>query len=111
MTVQDSPTVAAGIELAGPKTGAAPLPTLPRLRGREGRGTRPIRRLPVQKDWPTWALLVTQVGILIGGIAFWELGARAGWIDAFFWSQPSAIANTLVIFFTAGDAWTDIGFT
>src|SRR5437016_189347 len=99
MTIQDSPTVAAGIELAGPKTGA----TNPKA--------RPIRRLPVQKDWPTWALLVTQVGILIGGITFWEVGARLGWIDAFFWSQPSAIANTLVIFFTAGDAWTDIVFT
>ena len=40
-----------------------------------------------------------------------EIGARAGWIDAFFWSQPSAIANTLSIFFTTGDAWTDISFT
>jgi NitT/TauT family transport system permease protein len=109
MTVQDSPRVGSGIassigtvggiELARPRPGAAKS------------AARPIRRLPVQKDWPTWALLTTQVGILVGGIAFWEIGARAGWIDSFFWSQPSAIANTLVIFFTAGDAWTDIGFT
>jgi NitT/TauT family transport system permease protein len=35
----------------------------------------------------------------------------AGWIDAFFWSQPSAIARTMAIFFTTGDAWTDISFT
>jgi NitT/TauT family transport system permease protein len=72
---------------------------------------RAVRRLPVQKDWPTWALIATQMGILAGAIALWEIGARAGWIDAFFWSQPSAIFNTLVIFFTTGDAWTDIGFT
>jgi len=72
---------------------------------------RAVRRLPVQKDWPTWALIATQMGILAGVIALWEIGARAGWIDAFFWSQPSAIFNTLVIFFTTGDAWTDIGFT
>jgi NitT/TauT family transport system permease protein len=98
MTVQDSPTVAAGIELTPPRAGVA-------------KKARPIRRLPVQKDWPTWALLTTQVGILVGAIAFWEIGARLGWIDAFFWSQPSAIARTLVIFFTAGDAWTDIAFT
>ena len=72
---------------------------------------RTVRRLPVQKDWPTWALIAAQIGILAGVIALWETGARAGWIDAFFWSQPSAIFNTLVIFFTTGDAWTDIGFT
>src|SRR5256884_3732382 len=72
---------------------------------------KPVRRLPVQKDWPTWALIGAQVGILVGAVALWEIGARAGWIDAFFWSQPSAIANTMAIFFTTGDAWTDIGFT
>ena len=73
--------------------------------------TRSVRRLPVQRDWPTWALVATQVGILIAIIALWEIGARAGWIDAFFWSQPSAIAHTMGIFFTTGDAWTDISFT
>ena len=41
----------------------------------------------------------------------WEIGADAGFVDAFFWSQPSAIFKTLQIFFTTGDAWTDIGFT
>jgi NitT/TauT family transport system permease protein len=70
-----------------------------------------VRRLPVQKDWPTWALIAAQIGILVGALSLWEIGARAGWIDAFFWSQPSAIANTMTIFFTTGDAWTDISFT
>ncbi len=70
-----------------------------------------MRRLPVQKDWPAWALVLAQVGILVGGLSLWEIGARAGWIDAFFWSQPSAIAKTMGIFFTTGDAWTDISFT
>jgi len=91
---------------------AAPLASTPTVRTEtSGRAARPLRKLPVQRDWPTWALVITQVGILVGAIAFWEIGARAGWIDAFFWSQPSAIFNTLIIFFTAGDAWTDIGFT
>lgn len=72
---------------------------------------RPMRRLPVQKDWPLWAIVVTQAAILAGIIAFWETGARGGWIDGFFWSQPSKIADTFVIFFTEGDAWTDISFT
>ena len=70
-----------------------------------------VRRLPVQKDWPTWALIAAQIGILVGALSLWEIGARTGWIDAFFWSQPSAIADTMAIFFTTGDAWTDISFT
>jgi len=99
MTVQDTSTVGAvaGLELAPTRS--------------EGASARPIRRLPVQKDWSTWALLAAQIGILVGGIAIWEVGATAGWIDAFFWSQPSAIARTLTIFFTTGEAWTDISFT
>jgi NitT/TauT family transport system permease protein len=102
MTVQDTtPTVGAMASIA--RVQAKPEAAKPTPRA--------VRRLPVQKDWPTWALIATQIGILAGVIALWEIGARAGWIDAFFWSQPSAIFNTLVIFFTTGDAWTDIGFT
>jgi NitT/TauT family transport system permease protein len=44
-------------------------------------------------------------------VAFWEIAATTGLISAFFWSQPSAIYKTLIIFFTEGDAWTDISFT
>jgi NitT/TauT family transport system permease protein len=72
---------------------------------------KPARRLPVHKDWPTWAILATQIGILAAAIALWEIGARTGVVDAFFWSRPSAILQTLIIFFTEGNAWTDIGFT
>jgi NitT/TauT family transport system permease protein len=101
MTVQDTPTASplAGLGLAQQKSDEAKLPS------------RSIRRLPVQKDWPTWALVVTQIGILVGVLSLWEIGARTGGIDAFFWSQPSAIADTMAIFFTTGDAWTDISFT
>jgi NitT/TauT family transport system permease protein len=72
---------------------------------------RKIRRLPVQRDWPLWAIIGTQAGILVGAIALWQAAADHGWIDAFFWSQPSAIYATLIIFFTGEDAWTDIGYT
>jgi NitT/TauT family transport system permease protein len=99
MSVQDTPTVGAMARLdrAQPKPEAA-RPTA-------------VRRLPVQKDWSTWALIAAQIGILVGALSLWEIGARTGWIDAFFWSQPSAIADTMTIFFTTGDAWTDISFT
>ena len=35
----------------------------------------------MQKDWPVWALISAQIGILIGGLSLWEIGARAGWIE------------------------------
>jgi NitT/TauT family transport system permease protein len=98
MTVQDSRAVGE-IDLAP----ARPTGTKP--------AARPLRRLPVQKDWPTWALVAAQIGIFVGAVALWEIGARTGFVDAFFWSQPSAIANTMAAFFGSGDAWTDISFT
>jgi NitT/TauT family transport system permease protein len=103
MTVQDTQNVAglAGHTIATATTAASPAAT----KARQG------RRLPVQKDWPTWAIVTTQIGILISVIAFWEIAATAAWIDPFFWSQPSTIFTTLTIFFATGDAWTDIGFT
>jgi NitT/TauT family transport system permease protein len=101
MTVQDTPTVGAIARLDRAQTESETSKP----------GARLVRRLPVQKDWPTWALIAAQIGILVGALSLWEIGARTGWIDAFFWSQPSAIAQTMTIFFTTGDAWTDISFT
>jgi NitT/TauT family transport system permease protein len=72
---------------------------------------KPVRRLPVQKDWPAWAILTVQLGIMVGIIASWEIGADTGFIDKFFWSHPSEILNTMTIFFGTGDAFTDIAFT
>ena len=76
MTVQDTRAVdaLAGLDLA------------PEQSDMPAASRRPVRRLPVHKDWPTWALVTVQVGILVGALSLWEIGARAGWIDAFFWS-------------------------
>ena len=99
MTAQDAPTlVATDLARSRPTGGGAS-------------SARPLRRLPVQREWPPWAILAAQIGILVGVIGLWETAALRGWIDAFFWSQPSAIFQTLTIFFTTGDAWTDIAFT
>ena len=98
MTVQDTSSLPA-IELA---------PAQPATRTRQ---VKSVRRLPVQKDWPLWAIIAIQVGILVGAVALWEAAADDGWIDGFFWSKPSAIYATLIKFFTEGDAWTDIAFT
>jgi len=72
---------------------------------------RRVRRLPVQKAWPIQVILAAQVGLLIGAIALWEIGANRGWIDAFFWSRPSAIWATLLTFFESGNAYVDISYT
>jgi NitT/TauT family transport system permease protein len=75
------------------------------------RTAKKFRSLPAQRDWPFWLILAIQIGILAGGIALWQAAADLGWIDGFFWSKPSAVYETLIKFFAAGDAWTDIGFT
>lgn len=82
--------------------GAPPRPALAPFRA---------RKLPLERVWPTWLVVAVQLGLLVAGIAAWELGAQAGTVDAFFWSRPSAIAHTLVVFFTEGSALTDSWFT
>lgn len=69
------------------------------------------RRLPVERIWPPWRTLATQVCLLAALVAGWEAGARAGLIDPFFWSMPSSIAVTLIAFFRGGTALLDIGTT
>jgi NitT/TauT family transport system permease protein len=92
--------------------GSRAVPGSPRSAAAQtGPPAKPVRRLPVHKDWPAWVILGVQFGILLGIVAFWEIGADTGFIDKFFWSQPSAIFATLKIFFTTGDALTDIAFT
>jgi NitT/TauT family transport system permease protein len=72
---------------------------------------RIARRLPVQKLWPMWAIVATQVGVLVVFVALWEIAANTGFIDSFFWSKPSAIWSTMITFFSQGDAFTDIAYT
>jgi NitT/TauT family transport system permease protein len=56
-------------------------------------------------------LAVIQALILVSFVGLWEICADTGIIDAFFWSKPSSIASTMVIFFTEGNAFTDIFYT
>jgi NitT/TauT family transport system permease protein len=99
MTVQDTSRLGTGIDLS--RTPAAPAT----------RQQKTMRRLPVQKDWPLWAIIATQIGIFAGLIVLWQTAAVYGWIDGFFWSKPSDIYDTLIKFFTEGDAWIDISYT
>ncbi|HWG05332.1 MAG TPA: ABC transporter permease [Beijerinckiaceae bacterium] len=69
------------------------------------------RRLPTRRLWPTWLVISVQIGILVGFIALWEIGANLGIVDAFFWSKPSAIGATFLTFFDSGNALVDIAYT
>ena len=62
------------------------------------------RKRDIQRRRLSVAGLRLLLGVVILGA--WELFTRLGWIDVFFWSQPSAIAAKLWIWITQG---TDLG--
>jgi NitT/TauT family transport system permease protein len=64
-----------------------------------------------EQRWSGPRIALTQAAILGLALAAWEGGVRAGRIDPFFWSQPSAIYRTAVVFFTQGSALYDTWFT
>ncbi|HSP09091.1 MAG TPA: ABC transporter permease [Candidatus Dormibacteraeota bacterium] len=61
-----------------------------------------------KRDAQRRRLSVAGLRLLLGVVMLgaWELSTRLGWIDVFFWSQPSAIAAKLWIWVTQG---TDLG--
>lgn len=85
-------------------------------RRRGGGGGRPApspgpRRLPKERLWGTRSLVAVQCALLLAIVGSWELAARSGLIQAFFWSQPSQILATLLIYVREGDALLDTGYT
>lgn len=78
-------------------------------KGTEQRKT--IRRLPIERAWSSLVIVAVQLAIFAGFVALWEVAVDFKMVDAFFWSKPSAIWATLIIFLTEGDAVTDIVYT
>ena len=60
-------------------------------------------------------VLFWQVAILVAIVAIWEIGARVGFIDPFFYASPSAIGSRLYEWATEGTTegslWFNLGVT
>jgi len=84
--------------------GAPPASRAPR---RRSRGVV----VPTERRWSGPRIALTQAGILALAVTLWEAGVRTGRIDPFFWSQPSAIYRTAIVFVTRGSALYDTWFT
>lgn len=57
------------------------------------------------------SLVVWQVGILVAGIAAWEVLAARGALDPFFFSRPSQVAARVVQWFASGSIYRHIAVT
>src|ERR1043166_7265314 len=60
-------------------------------------------------------VLALRLGVLVFLIGGWELGVRFGWIDPFFFGQPSGIVDKLIDWFqngtSIGPLWKQIWVT
>ena len=64
-----------------------------------------------KQQWEKWKIWSLQIALLIGFLAFWELAAQLGWIDAFLFSSPSAVVKIFWNYFSSGSIWEHIGIT
>jgi len=96
--------------MSGQSTSADDFIEVPKPKAQAARPRRP-RRLPKEVLWSLPKLILIQAGLFTGLVATWEIAARTKLLDPFFWSQPSAIASMLVVFFSEGTAWLDITTT
>lgn len=54
---------------------------------------------------------LSRIGILVGFLLIWELGADLRWFDPFILSSPSRILATIVRLYADGSLWLHIGTT
>ncbi|MFE9426494.1 ABC transporter permease [Kitasatospora sp. NPDC006697] len=67
-----------------------------------GAGVRAVRRRKA-------LVLLAQLGLAAAVIGGWQAVTAVGWLDPFFFGQPSGIARRLVDFFSKGDQATEFG--
>lgn len=107
MTLVSGPTLATGT--LEPDAGPAPTAALPPSVEQVEAGVRARFRRRRQ------LVIALRVAILVAVLGLWELGARMGWIDPFFFALPSGIADQTWTWITEGTAqgplWQQIAVT
>jgi NitT/TauT family transport system permease protein len=81
--------------------------------GKRGAGATGRRMTGVMEPPPIsqWLVLAGRVGAIVGIIVLWEALTKIGWLDAFFWSTPSAIWATWLKTVQSGAALSDTWYT
>lgn len=69
------------------------------------------RKARVEKEPSNWSVQLGRLTIVVSIFLFWEIGARIGLIDTFFWSQPTQIWETGKLAFREGGLVDDTIFT
>lgn len=64
-----------------------------------------------ERRFRTPVAIVLRTLVALSLIGIWELGAAMDWLDPFFYSRPSAIAEELVGWFASGYIWPHIWAT
>jgi len=70
-----------------------------------------VRRRTAAREPGAWGVGAARLGVVVLVLALWEVGARTGVVDSFFWSQPSRIWETAVTAFRSGDILANARFT
>jgi NitT/TauT family transport system permease protein len=63
------------------------------------------------RDWSPRTVAIVQALIVALVFVAWEVSVRAELMSNFFWSKPSDIGRTMVVFFREGTGWQDTWFT
>lgn len=97
---------------SAPATGVTTAQDSLRELGRLRATTTPtVRRRTAAREPGAWGIAAARTGVVVAVLVLWEIGARAGFIDPFFWSQPSRIWETAVTAFQTGDILANARFT
>jgi len=58
-----------------------------------------------------WGLRVVQAAVLVAFLVSWEAGSRLRWLDPFFFSRPSSVAERVARWFATGEVYGHISVT
>ncbi|WP_413375528.1 ABC transporter permease [Alkalihalobacillus sp. 1P02AB] len=84
---------------------------LPKKTSVKQRKRKRVNWSSIDKEPSEWSLQLGRLAVFLIFIALWELSARLGWINSFFWSMPSEIFATWIIIAQDGSVWYDTFYT